>query len=672
MYGADGSISQTIDYSVGTRTQFTYDLADRLVSQKEYATTAKNGGTLRSSTDFTYADKTNYLTGIKHFSPLGTQNIGYTYGNIGNGEMPDQIYKVSWNGQEKVNYTYDTLGRLTNKKILVGSGLPNTPLTTEYTYVDVGENRTTTLVSSVQTAAGTFTYTYDEVGNIQTVSDGTNTTSYVYDNLNQLVRENNQKLGVTITYAYQNGNITERKEYAYTTGDLPEQPQCVYSWGYTDGTWSDLMTSWGETGLNGSSAVSAFSAEGSSVGDGKIESIFDRALAQRNGGASLMSTESSTPAIPYDEIGNPTEILGIQFSWEGRQLTNASLPNDPYYSNVSYQYNIDGQRVSKTVTETDGTITTTEYFYNGEILAGQKTGDTVVVFQYDNNNDYFGFTVDGRQYYYVKNAQNDVIAITNADGDIVARYYYDAWGNASEHYLVAGQESDDASLNPFLYRSYYMDDESGFYYLNSRYYAPDICRFLNADGIYDTDTGILSHNMFAYCNNNPVNMIDSEGTGPRWNAFKDKAKDIWNKVVNLFKGEPDVPVKNEVPSIDSADNIVHVHENVRQEMYIHAENVVNAYSGKNTGKRKKYKSSALNVVLLTRKTAYDKLTSFQGIDLEGCMNFQIEGREWDDFSPEEQEKIAENMGAWDPIGVTIIGIVYGIDVSKDIWELANG
>jgi len=101
LYGADGSLAQTMDYSVGTRTQFTYDLADRLVSQKEYATTAKNGGTLRSSTDYTFADKTNYLTGIKHFSPLGTQNIGYTYGNIGIGQMPDQVYKVSWNGQEK-------------------------------------------------------------------------------------------------------------------------------------------------------------------------------------------------------------------------------------------------------------------------------------------------------------------------------------------------------------------------------------------------------------------------------------------------------------------------------------------------------------------------------------------------------------------------------------------
>lgn len=107
--------------------------------------------------------------------------------------MPDQIYKVSWNGQEKINYTYDGLGRLTNKSVILSaseeSQLPR--LNNQYTYIDVGTDKTTTLVQSVQTAAGTYTYTYDAVGNILSASDGTYTNSYVYDSLNQLVRENN-------------------------------------------------------------------------------------------------------------------------------------------------------------------------------------------------------------------------------------------------------------------------------------------------------------------------------------------------------------------------------------------------------------------------------------------------------------------------------------------------
>ena len=159
-----------------------YDLADRIVSQREYTGTKTSGGTLRSSTDYTYANKTNYLTGVKHFSPLGTQTIGYRYGNLSNGQMPDCIYGVTWNGKEKVSYTYDGLGRLTDKK--TGS------FNTTYSYPDVGATRTTTRLRSITTPAGTYTYNYDNIGNIKTADDGTYKTSYVYDELNQLVRVN--------------------------------------------------------------------------------------------------------------------------------------------------------------------------------------------------------------------------------------------------------------------------------------------------------------------------------------------------------------------------------------------------------------------------------------------------------------------------------------------------
>ena len=99
--------------------------------------------------------------------------------------MPDQIYSVTWNGKEKVSYVYDGLGRLTTKNI--GS------FDTSYSYENVGEDKTTTLVKSVATPAGTYTYTYDNIGNILSVSDGTNTTSYEYDSLNQLVRVSDEQ-----------------------------------------------------------------------------------------------------------------------------------------------------------------------------------------------------------------------------------------------------------------------------------------------------------------------------------------------------------------------------------------------------------------------------------------------------------------------------------------------
>lgn len=445
-YGNNGSVAQITDYYTNTNTRFVYDLADRVVSQREFTGTDKSGGTLRSYTDFTYADKTNYLTGVKHYSPLGTQNIGYRYGDLSKGEMPDQIYSVTWNGKEKVSYVYDGLGRLTTKNI--GS------FDTGYSYENVGEDKTTTLVKSVATPAGTYTYTYDNIGNILSVSDGSKTTSYEYDSLNQLVRVNDERAGKTYTYSYSNGNITEKKEYAFTTGELGEAVKTL-SWRYENDTWRDLLTNY----------------KGND--------------------------------ITYDEIGNPVTIGSTDLTWVGRQLMQVADENNT----VSYAYNGDGQRVSKTVNGT-----TTEYFYNGEILAGQKTGDDVIVFMYDNNGDTFGFIYNGTEYYYIKNAQNDIVAIADADGSVIANYYYDAWGYPED---ITGN-TEIANLNPLRYRSYYYDTESELYYLNTRYYCAEIGRFLSSDGYIQTGQGILDKNMFAYCLNNPVNLLDQTGEIAGW------------------------------------------------------------------------------------------------------------------------------------------------------------
>ncbi len=360
--------------------------------------------------------------------------------------MPDQIYSVSWNGNEKVSYTYDALGRLTNKKIASFNNL--------YSYKDVDESRTTTLVNSVQTPAGTYTYTYDSIGNILSTTDGTYTTSYVYDGLNQLVRANDEKSGKTYTYSYSNGNITEQKEYAYTTGELGEAVD-TKTWSYGNSTWSDLLTSY-----NGEQIV-------------------------------------------YDEIGNPLTIGNKELTWLGRQLLGITEGE----STVSYTYNGDGQRTSKTVNGVN-----TEYIYNGEILAGQKTGNDIIVFMYDNNSDAFGFIYNSTEYYYIKNAQNDVTAIADSNGNVLARYYYDAWGKVLE---ITGN-TEIAGLNPIRYRSYYYDAETGWYYLKSRYYSPDMCRFVSADGYIQTGQSLLDKNMFAYCLNNPVNMLDKNGDIAGW------------------------------------------------------------------------------------------------------------------------------------------------------------
>ena len=447
-YGRDGNIASNFDSATGEKTVFCYDLANRAVGQKTYV-----GSTLSSSLAYTYADKTNYLVGVKHKFALGEQTIGYRYGNLSVGEMPDQIYGVTWNGNEKIGYSYDGFGRITDKTVM--PSLSKT-LHNRYTYYNrESGNRTSTTVKSLETANGTYTYTYDAVGNILSINDGTYTVSYVYDGLNQLVRENDQRADTTTVYTYTNGNITGKKVYKYTLGNVGEEIKST-SYGYSNSEWRDLLTS-----FNGQ-------------------------------------------AVTYDEIGNPLTFGSKSFEWCGRQLERITDGDNTYV----YAYNTDGDRVSKTVNGVK-----TEYFYNGSILAGQKTGDETLIFMYDNNGDAFGFIYNGEEYYYIKNVQNDIVAIADKNGDIVANYYYDAWGNITQ---ITGN-SALAQTNPLRYRSYYYDSETGYYLTGTRYYEPKIGRFINADSVISgSGESVQGYNLFAYCFNNPVNMSDPSGNWPKW------------------------------------------------------------------------------------------------------------------------------------------------------------
>lgn len=121
-------------------------------------------------------------------------------------------------------------------------------------------------------------------------------------------------------------------------------------------------------------------------------------------------------------------------------------------------------------------------------------------------------------YYYVLNAQGDVIALLNANGTLAASYNYGAWGNYSVH-GADGKKTTDATfighINPLRYRGYYYDRETRLYYLQSRYYDFANCRFINADTFATTDAnGFLSANMFAYCENNPIMRLDPDGSSP--------------------------------------------------------------------------------------------------------------------------------------------------------------
>ena len=118
-----------------------------------------------------------------------------------------------------------------------------------------------------------------------------------------------------------------------------------------------------------------------------------------------------------------------------------------------------------------------------------------------------------KQYGYRKNLQGDITGIYSVEtGDLLVSYVYDAWGKVTATDEAGTTERANVlTYNPYLYRGYRYDAETGLYYLSSRYYDPETRRFIKADGFVSTGQGMLSANMFAYCENNPVNMVDRDG-----------------------------------------------------------------------------------------------------------------------------------------------------------------
>ena len=279
-----------------------------------------------------------------------------------------------------------------------------------------------------------------------------------YDAKNQLFRHDSATQNASYTWDYDNaGNITAWKRYAYTTGTLGQALE-TRSYVYGDTTWGDLLTSY----------------NGQTIG--------------------------------YDAMGNMSSYNGMSYTWKGRELSKIQGGGNTY----SYKYNAAGVRVSKTVNGT-----TTEYFLNGSQILAQKTGDAVMWFFYDSEGKRVGLMNNAVVFYYLYNAQGDVVAIVKAStGQVVARYAYDAWGKCT---VTSASGYAVGTMNPFRYRGYYFDQESGLYYLNSRYYTPEFGRFISPDVFISTGQGPLCSNLFVYCGNNPVCRKDEDGYD--WKSF---------------------------------------------------------------------------------------------------------------------------------------------------------
>ncbi|MBR3295895.1 MAG: RHS repeat-associated core domain-containing protein, partial [Clostridia bacterium] len=207
-------------------------------------------------------------------------------------------------------------------------------------------------------------------------------------------------------------------------------------------------------------------------------------------------TSYNGTAITYDSMGNPLSYRGMTLTWEGKRLKTSG--------STTYLYDSDGQRISKT---TGSTVT--KYHYNGTVLIAMERGSDRLLFSYDSFGSPVCVNYNGTYYYYVKNAQGDIIKMIDGSGSTKVTYVYDTWGKKIS---VTGTLSGTLGiLNPYRYRGYIYDEETGFYYLNSRYYDPETGRFISSDVMLSTGQGVTGHNSYAYCLNDPIIYIDKTG-----------------------------------------------------------------------------------------------------------------------------------------------------------------
>lgn len=213
-------------------------------------------------------------------------------------------------------------------------------------------------------------------------------------------------------------------------------------------------------------------------------------------------------ALTYDQVGNLTGYGARQYNWTRGKLLESVTDEQGSYT---YTYDADGYRATKVTANGKTTFDT----IGGQLLA-QAGPEGNLYFQYSGGTP-FGFVLDDIQYYYLTNLNGDVVGITDAQGNLLAQYVYDPWGKLLQINTTEPNNAEQlavATANPLRYRGYYYDSETGMYYLQSRYYDPDLGRFISADDFFAFADGTDQHNtlsLYVYCANSPLNHKDPSG-----------------------------------------------------------------------------------------------------------------------------------------------------------------
>ncbi len=463
VYDNDGNVARYTDVAAGLTTRYDYNDSDQPVRIEVYAGENTVGVIPESRTQYTYTKSGK--VGTLSYQEQGGDIKTYTHTY----DKDDKPIKSILPDNSTEAWYYDSLRR-NNKTVHIpksGAADAKKLYTTcqyqasEFTADGKTKQSTTELVSrytnkfgETGAAVSEFAYTYDAWGNITKITD---------------------LAGYERTYTYNDyGEITQAKE-TYAGGAMT-----LYTYTYNAGGNIEKEN------------------RGGKIHTYQYDSVWKDKLISYDG-----------KAITYDAAGRPTNYMGAAMTWD--KSGNLTAVKD-----IRYTYLTDGSRRSKTVNGK-----TTIYHYNNGILLSEQTGDEILRYYYDSTGKVASLSYQkgsGAEtgYFFARNGQGDIIAVyRSSDSKLIGTYEYDLWGRSvSVTEAVKGIDTDGIlQKNPFRFRGYYYDKETGFYYLNARYYDPEVRRFISADDMEYLGAGdsLDSYNLFIYCGNNPVMGYDPTG-----------------------------------------------------------------------------------------------------------------------------------------------------------------
>ncbi len=482
-YNHAGQLTEVLDRDALLRHGYVYDNEGKITNYTLDDVTLKTDGslstaTLRYSIFYTYDDAGRLLSRVYGFSEAaGLQLSKYNYYYNDAGQLDRYHYGFHSPMPATLEYTYTPGGSPESETLNMGG---SNAYVRAYRYqqytvdsVTYTGSRVATYTETIAGVTTTWYYTYDGRGNITRIerqpAGETRTVAYVYtyDDIGNLMQADDYLLGNTYYYSYDaSGNIYNQLM------ELSSGGSHYWVYYYSMDVWGDLLTSFDGT------------------------------------------------AITYDAYGKPLSWKGYTMSWNAaNRLASVTASGKAY----SYTYDVDGLRL----TASDGT-TKRIYTYDGtrlirEELRSVSTNATTayIYYYYDASGTPYGFfyrTADQSYYenfYYRRNLQGDIVGILNSSGVQLATYTYSPYGmlvNTSYDASLTANARTAIDASSLRYKGYYYDSGTGFYYLQSRYYDPQVGRFISPDSYVSTGQGFAGNNMFAYCNNNPINSCDPMGT----------------------------------------------------------------------------------------------------------------------------------------------------------------